>query len=287
MTNSAVGQNFRVRQVAVTAAALFCAFGTLVGTGVLGERVAETSGGDLAADATLIAPAGPAFAIWSVIYLGLAAYTIWQWRTAHADTTRHRRTAWLAALSMVLNALWLLVTQAGWLWLSVVVIVVLLWACATLVTRLTEEPSRSLVETIVVDGTFGLYLGWVCVAVCANVAATLVAAGVPATGTAPTLVTVVVLLVVIAVAAHLARVLRGNWLVAAGIAWGLAWVAVARLTDRPESVPIGVVAAVAALAVLLVTGLTGGRGARPGRRSDAVRRPSRPNSAPTGRGVPG
>ena len=55
------------------------------------------------------------------------------------------RPAWLAALSMVLNALWLLVTQAGWLWLSVVVIVVLLWACATLVTRLTEEPSRSLV----------------------------------------------------------------------------------------------------------------------------------------------
>lgn len=68
----------QVRRIVVVLAELFCVFGTLVGVGVLGTRVAESSGGALAADATLIAPAGPAFSIWSVIYLGLAAYTIWQ-----------------------------------------------------------------------------------------------------------------------------------------------------------------------------------------------------------------
>ncbi|PFG35565.1 hypothetical protein ATL41_0259 [Flavimobilis soli] len=41
--------------------------GTLYGTGVLGERVEESSGGSLSATATLLAPAGTAFSIWSVI----------------------------------------------------------------------------------------------------------------------------------------------------------------------------------------------------------------------------
>ena len=68
----------RVRQVLVVLAAVFCAYGTLVGLGLLGTRIEESSGGALAADATLLAPAGPAFSIWSLIYVGLAAYTVWQ-----------------------------------------------------------------------------------------------------------------------------------------------------------------------------------------------------------------
>lgn len=253
MGNSVADRGLRRRQLGVTASAIFCVLGTLVGTGVIGTRVAESSGGDLAADATLIAPAGPAFSIWSVIYLGLGAYTLWQWRTANAATSRHRRTAWLAALSMVLNAAWLLVTQVGWLWVSVAIIVALLVTCAKIVERLTEAPPSGPLELAVVDGTFGLYLGWVCVAVCANIAATLVASGVPATGTVPTVLTVAVLLVVIVVAAKLGRLFGGNWFVAAGIAWGLAWVGVARLTDRPQSVLLGCAAIAAAVAVLLVT----------------------------------
>ena len=55
----------------------------------------------LAADATLLAPAGPAFSIWSIIYIGLAAYTIWQWFPANAVTERTRRTGWLIAVSML------------------------------------------------------------------------------------------------------------------------------------------------------------------------------------------
>ena len=46
----------RVRQVTVTVAEVACIIGTLVGVGVIGTRVEESSGGRLAADATLIAP---------------------------------------------------------------------------------------------------------------------------------------------------------------------------------------------------------------------------------------
>lgn len=256
----------RSRQIFVTVAAVFTAFGFLVGTGVIGTRVAEASGGDLAADATLIAPAGTAFSIWSVIYLGLLVYTIRQWFTPHADTPRHRVTAGLAAMSMILNALWLLVTQAGWLEVSVVVIVALLVVCALMVQRLQERPEPGVVERIVVDGTFGLYLGWVCVAVCANIAATLVARGVPATGPPSVAATLIVLLVVVGVAALLADSLNGNWFVAAGIAWGLAWVAVGRFSDEPRSLLVGFAAALAALAVL---GLTW-RAAKPAQRPTPV-----------------
>ena len=165
----------QTRRFAVVAAEIFCVVGTLFGIGVLGTRVEESSGGALAATATLVAPAGPAFSIWTPIYLGLLGYAVWQLAPANAVRERVRSTGWLAAASMVLNALWLLVTQQGWIWVSVVVIVALAFTLGVLVLRLTREAPRSTWERVLLDGTFGLYLGWVAVATCANVTAALVA----------------------------------------------------------------------------------------------------------------
>ena len=128
----------RLRQVAVTVAELFCVLGTLVGVGAIGTRVAESAGGALAADATLIAPAGPAFAIWTPIYLGLAGFTVFQWLPTQTAEPRHRAVGWLAAASMVLNAAWLLVTQQDWIWVSVVVMAALVATLGLLVRRLEE-----------------------------------------------------------------------------------------------------------------------------------------------------
>lgn len=132
----------RARRVTVLAAEIFCVVGTLFGIGVIGTRVEESSGGALAATATLIAPAGPAFSIWTPIYLGLLAYAVWQALPANASRDRVRRTGWLAAVSMLLNAAWLLVTQQGWIWVSVVVILMLALTLGTLVQRLSVEPAE-------------------------------------------------------------------------------------------------------------------------------------------------
>ena len=226
----------RRRQVAVTISEVLCVLGTLVGVGALGgTRVEESSGGALAADATLLAPAGPAFSIWSAIYLGLAAYTVWQWLPDQATDTRHQRIGWLAAASMLLNAAWLLVTQQGWIWVSVLVIAALAVVLGVLVRRLTERPSYGLAEAVIVDGTFGAYLGWVCVATCANVAAALVSSGVDPGKPASELAAVAVLAVAAGVAVLLARRLGGRYAVALAIAWGLLWIAVGRATDEPRS----------------------------------------------------
>jgi hypothetical protein len=240
----------QVRRVAVIAAEVFCVVGTLFGIGVIGTRVEESSGGALAATATLVAPAGPAFSIWTPIYVGLLAYAVWQALPVNAVRARVRSTGWLAAASMVLNAAWLLVTQQGWIWASVVVIVVLALTLGTLVERLTHEPASTTWDRVLLDGTFGLYLGWVAVATCANITAALVDSGVDLGDSANQVAAVAVLAVAAGLGVLFARRLGGRWAVAAAMAWGLAWIAVGRLGDEPRSVATGIAGIVAALVVL-------------------------------------
>lgn len=251
---SALEPSDRRRQVAVTVSEILCILGTLMGVGVIGgTRVQESSGGALAADATLLAPAGPAFSIWTVIYIGLAAYTLWQWLPANAVTERTRRTGWLVAASMLLNAAWLLVTQQGWIWVSVVVIAVLMIVLGRILTILATHRPRSTAERVVVDVTFGLYAGWVAVATCANVAAALVSSGVEVSSPAADWIGVAVLAVAVGVGWLLATRVGGRLAVAVAMAWGLAWIAVGRLTDDPASTVVGIAAIAAAAAVVALT----------------------------------
>lgn len=256
------------RRGTVTVSALACVVGTLYGVGVLGSRVEESAGGALAADATLIAPASTAFSIWSVIYVGLGAYVVWQWLPAQATSARARATGWLAAASMLLNAGWLLVTQQGWLWASVVVIVVLAVVLKLLVAALVRIPAEGAADRVVLDGTFGLYLGWVAVATCANIAATLVAGGVSATGPVAEGAAVVVLAAVLVLALGYARRLGGRWAVAAAMAWGVGWIAYGRVADAPRSDVVAVVAAAVAIGIVLSVLAGRQRGAAHAARSD-------------------
>lgn len=244
----------RTRQITVTVSEIVCIFGTLLGVGVFGGTpVAQAAGGALAADATLIAPATQAFSIWSVIYLGLAVYTGWQWLPAQAASERHRRIGYLVAASMLLNAGWLLVVQAGWLWLSVLVILALVGVLGLIIARLAAVRSTSTADTVITDGTFGLYVGWVSVATAADITATLLDAGLdPSTGVAEVL-TLVVLAVAAAVGVVLARVSRGNLGIGAAMVWGIGWIAVARGTGEPASTVVAVGAVVAALVIAAVT----------------------------------
>ncbi|MBM9466440.1 tryptophan-rich sensory protein [Nakamurella leprariae] len=240
----------RARLFTVTVSEVLCVLGTLLGVGVFGgPPVAEAAGGALAADATLLAPATQAFSIWTVIYLGLAAYTVWQWLPGQRTDTRHRRIGWLVAGSMLLNALWLLVVRGGLIWFSVLVIAGLVVLLGVLVQRVVTEPATGRVDTVLVDGMLGLYLGWVSVAVCANVTAALrTSAWDPTGGSAETLA--VLVLAVVALVGVVVQVRTRNVAVALAMAWGLAWIAVGRLGAGPEST-VTAVAAVATGVVVL------------------------------------
>lgn len=233
------------RQLAVTASFLLAMVATAIGVGAFGgDPIAEAANGLLAADSTHLAPAAPAFMIWSLIYAGLGAYTLWQWWDRHDE----RRIAGHAIASLLLNGAWILTIQAGWVGLSVVVILMLLVVLADLFRRTSARPLPGLVGRVVVDGTFGVYLGWVSVATCANIAAALKGAGVGGAGN-PSLLAVAVLGVVAVIGVALP--LAGRRAVAAPLAmiWGLAWIAVGRATDEPHA-PVVALTAVA-VAVLI------------------------------------
>lgn len=225
-------------------------YGTLVGVGFLGTRVRDAGGGLFRPDATLLAPALPAYHVWSVIYLGLFAYTIGLWLPGSSVSARLRRTAWPASLSMILNSVWLIVVSWGYVTVSVIVIVVLVLLLAVLMRRLVMSSPPSRVERVVVEGTFGLYLGWVTLATAANVLLVAVAHGFAVTGTAATAVAVALLLVVAVIGVGYARVLPGKWGVLLGLGWGTIWVAVQRLLGEPHSL---VVAATALTVGVVVT----------------------------------
>ncbi|MHA7156356.1 TspO/MBR family protein [Arthrobacter sp. TMN-50] len=226
----------------------------MTGVGMFGGTpIAEAANGALGSDATPLAPAGAAFSIWTVIYVGLVAYTVWQWLPSQRSSTRQRSLGWLVVASMVLNAVWILTIQAGWLNASVLVITVLLAVLFMVFLRYSARPASSWVEATAVDGTLGLYLGWVCVAVCANIAAALTSAGFTGFGVSADVWAIGVLAVVAMVGIGLAIQGGGRLAVAAAIGWGLIWIAVGRTTGQMESTSTAIAAAVAAIVVAAVS----------------------------------
>lgn len=239
------------RRITVTASEIFCVVGTLFGIGVIGTRVEESSGGALASDATLLAPAGPAFSIWSVIYAGLLAYTIWQWLPRNSASPRHRAIGWLAAASMVLNATWLLVTQAGWIWVSVLVILALAIVLGLLLAALQRHPTDSTSEKIITDGTFGLYLGWVTAATCANVTAAGVSSGWDLGSVGNQVLAIAVIVVAVALGMLFTIRFGPRLTVTAALSWGLVWIGIGRSTSDPQSVAVATAAFVATAALVV------------------------------------
>ena len=252
----------RTRQVTVLVGAVVAIVGAAYGSGAFGgQAIQDAAGGALAADATPVAPDGPAFSIWSVIYLGLAVFAVYQVLPRTATDPRLRAVSWWVLASMLLNAAWIGVVQTGVLPLSVLVIAVLVAVLAVILVRLVRTPPTSRVQAVVLDGTVGLYLGWASVATLANVAAALTDAGVGemALGATGWAVVVVAAGALLAVAYALFAARRPVVAIAIGLAmaWGLGWIAYGRangpLVDGTVAVAAGVAAGVALLAPVVTT----------------------------------
>jgi hypothetical protein len=257
-------QNDRLRQIVVLASGVMAIIGAFIGSGAAGGTpIAEASGGALSADATPVAPAGPAFGIWSVIYVGLLAYAVWQALPAQKAAERHRRLGYPIALSLILNAAWILSVQFDLLWLSVPVIALLLLVLIGAFRLTLASRPRILIDGIVTDGTVGLYLGWVTIATVANAAAVLTAAGFDGFGLSADVWGVLLLIVAGAIGIGMALYSRGRLAPSASLSWGIAWVAFGRLTGDLLSPPTGITAIVVVVAIVLVTVVARVRAPRP------------------------
>ena len=131
------------RQIVVISAVVFMIIAAMVGVGLFGgTNVRDLQGGALDADATVLAPGRQAFSIWSVIYLLMIAYAVWQALPGQRARQRQRRAGWWIALTAVLNGLWLLAAQFLNLFATVVAIVILLVALAATYRLLVLVPAE-------------------------------------------------------------------------------------------------------------------------------------------------
>lgn len=114
-------------------------------------------------------PAGYVFSIWSIIYLGLIAYAIYQALPGQRANPRLRAIGWLFIVSCLANIGWLFAWHYGFYPLSLLIMLALLGTLIVLYARL--YPSFGLASTAerwTTHITFRIYLGWITVATIAN-----------------------------------------------------------------------------------------------------------------------
>lgn len=140
--------------------------------GGLGATVADVS----AQYQTLLTPAGYAFSIWSLIYLLLIGFLVYQWQShQQGDDSQSLEPAsiWFA-LSNVLNALWIIAWVNNEIGLSVLIMMALFAALFQLVQCLRLELWDAPVKVIFwVWWPICIYIGWITLALPLNIAALL------------------------------------------------------------------------------------------------------------------
>lgn len=125
---------------------------------------------------TLLTPASYAFSIWSVIYILLIVFVIYQARdmfkrTQNKENVLPQQLSWYFIAANLLNAAWVFLFVSGFIALSVVALLFLTFCLITVLRRLRVALDDKPLPTILfVWWPLMLYAGWVIVASVVNVA---------------------------------------------------------------------------------------------------------------------
>jgi hypothetical protein len=122
----------------------------------------------------MIIPAGYAFSIWGLIYLGLIAYPFYQWFNPHDDDPRWTKINIYYSVNVILNGLWLVFATYEWLILTVIVIIAMFYTLYRINQWQFEMKNEGfefnyLFEKLV----FSIYFGWITLATALNITAAL------------------------------------------------------------------------------------------------------------------
>lgn len=169
-----------------------------------------TTGEVSAAYDNFFTPAGYTFSIWSVIYLSLLAYGVYQ--IPKGQKLDERVMPWLA-LNGLGNMSWIIAWHYEQLVLTLLFMVVILYS----LIKLNEQIEQG---NWVIKLPFRIYLGWICVATIANIAVVLTAANWNGLGIPEGLWGIIMVIIAGALAGYIA--LKKGWvLTAMAIAWGI------------------------------------------------------------------
>jgi hypothetical protein len=149
--------------------------------------------------ANLFTPAGITFAIWGLIYLLLLAYTIYQFGFGQKETSPERE-KFLASInryflvSSMANIAWIFAWHYGILWLSVLIMLVLLFSLIK-IADVINVGKLSVRDNLLIRAPFSVYFGWITVATIANLTVFLVSLAWNGFGIAEAIWAVIILLV--------------------------------------------------------------------------------------------
>lgn len=175
---------------------------------------------------TLITPAGYVFSIWSIIYILLGAFVIYQALPSRSNRGFIERIGWLFVLSSIINIVWIFFWQFEYLAVSVVLIFLLLASLIAIYVRLGVGKSKvGLDDSLAVHLPFSVYLGWITVASIANVATALVSFNWNGAGISPETWAILVVSVALVITA-LMLITRKDIAYSLVIIWALVGIAV-------------------------------------------------------------
>jgi benzodiazapine receptor len=217
----------------------------------------------------LVTPANYVFSIWSVIYLLLLAFTVYQALPAQRDDAALRRLGYLPALTGILNTAWVLLWQFQVFVLTVPVMLALLVTLIAVYRRLREPVALSQAPAFgwLVVMPFSVYLGWITVATIANISQMLYLAGYRGAPLGEEVWAVIVLTLGLAIAATVV-IRHRDAAYGAVIVWAYAGIAV-KQSDVPAASWVAAVCAVV-VAVLVIAVVADRLPGRPRRLADGT-----------------
>ncbi len=174
--------------------------------------------------ANLFVPAGVTFSIWGLIYLLLISYVVVQFIRKSNETDK--AVGWLLALSCLLNVSWIV----AWHYEQVVISVIVMgWLLATLII-INQRIKR--VNDNLASVTFGIYLGWICIATIANATALLVSISWGGFGLSPVAWTLILIAIGGGIIIYTIPRLRNPYL-AMAVVWAFYGIVLKRHDDYP------------------------------------------------------
>lgn len=143
----------------------------------------------------LFAPAGPAFAIWGLIYLLLGAYVLYQFvKKDQKSEDFFRKINPLFIATSIANISWIFAWHYDFIGLSVLIMGALLILLIKIADILRTEQFTS-IQKLFIWAPFSVYFGWITVATIANITVFLVSIGWNGFGMADFVWTSIILLV--------------------------------------------------------------------------------------------
>jgi benzodiazapine receptor len=192
------------------------------------------------------------FSIWSLIYLGLIAYAVFQLLPAQRENIRMRHTGWWFVLSSAANSIWLFLWHYGYFALSVVAMLTLLISLIAIYQRLgVHQQTVPPAERWLVHLPFSIYLGWITVATIANITAFLDSINWNGFGISPEIWTFIMLAVAATVAGLMAYT-RGDIAYLVVLIWAFIGIGVEQSDTQQIAYAAYIAATIVALLVILV-----------------------------------